>query len=107
MIPGHLVPHNWSPVNWSLWTNGPQPIQSPWTNGPQKLGPPGQAVGIRKYEDRIGWGPFVQGEQIFRDHLSMGTEFDGDRFSRGIVFMGIFCLGGQEVGDRKSGDQIG
>ena len=37
----------------------------------------------------------------------MGTEFDGDRWSRGINFMGIVCLGGQEVGDRKSGDQIG
>ena len=41
------------------------------------------------------------------DHLSMGTEFDGDRLSRGIDFMGIICLGGQKVGDRKSGDQIG
>ena len=41
------------------------------------------------------------------DHLSMGTEFEGDRLSRGIDFMGIVCLGGQEVGGRKSGDQIG
>ena len=28
------------------------------------------------------------------------TEFDGDRSSRGINFMGIICPGGQEVGDR-------
>ena len=53
-------------------------------------------MGIQKYGDQIGWGPFVQGDQIFGDHLSMGTEFDGDRLSRG-----------QEVGDRKSGDQMG
>ena len=37
----------------------------------------------------------------------MGTEFDGDRLSRGINFMGIVCPGGQEVGDQKSGDQMG
>ena len=37
----------------------------------------------------------------------MGTEFDGDRLSRGINFMGIICPGRQEVGDRKSGDQMG
>ena len=36
----------------------------------------------------------------------MGTEFDGDHLSWGINFMGIVCLGGQEVEDRKSGDQI-
>ena len=64
-------------------------------------------MGIRKYGDQIGWGPFVQGDQIFGDHLSMGTEFDGDHLSRGINLMGIVCPGGQEVGDRKSGDQMG
>ena len=37
----------------------------------------------------------------------MGTKFDGDRLSRGINFMRIVCPGGQEVGDRKSGDQMG
>ena len=37
----------------------------------------------------------------------MGTEFDGDHLSRGINLMGIVCPGGQEVGDRKSGDQMG
>ena len=34
MVPGHLVPLNGSPIDWSLWTNSPQPICSPWTNGP-------------------------------------------------------------------------
>ena len=37
----------------------------------------------------------------------MGTEFDGDRLSRGINFKGIICPGGGEVGDWKSGDQTG
>ena len=35
----------------------------------------------------------------------MGTEFDRDCLSEGINFIGIFCLGGQEVGERF-GDQI-
>ena len=37
----------------------------------------------------------------------MGTKFEGNCFFRGIDFMGIVCLGGQEVGDRKPGDQMG
>ena len=47
------------------------------------------------------------GTKLVGDHLSIGTEFDGDRLSRGINFMGIVCPGGQEVGDQKSGDQMG
>ena len=37
----------------------------------------------------------------------MVTELVGDHLSRGIDFMGIVCPGGQEVGDRMSGDQMG
>ena len=37
----------------------------------------------------------------------MGTEFDGDRLSRGINFMGIICPGEQKEGDQKSRDQMG
>ena len=37
----------------------------------------------------------------------MVTELVGDHLSRGIDFMGIVCPGGQELGDRKSGDQMG
>ena len=44
MVPGHLVPRNGSPINWTLWTNGIQPIQSPWTDGPPKFGLHGQMV---------------------------------------------------------------
>ena len=73
---------------------------------------------IWKYGDQIGWGPFVQGDQILGDHLSRGTKFDGDRLSRGTKlvgdhlsrgtkFLGTICPWGQEVGDRKSGDQMG
>ena len=73
---------------------------------------------ILKYGDQIGWGPFVQGDQILGDHLSMGTKFDGDCLSRqtklvgdhlsmGTEFLGTICPWGQEVGDRKSGDQMG
>ena len=51
----------------------------------------GQAMRILKYRDRIGWGPFVHGNCL----------------SKGINFMGIVCPGGQEVGDRKSRDQMG
>ena len=39
--------------------------------------PGGQAVGIQKYGDQIGWGPFVHGDRILGDHLSMGTESGG------------------------------
>ena len=61
---------------------------------------------IRKYGDQIDWGPFVQGDKKFGDHLSRGNDFDGDHLSRGINFMGIICPGGQEVGDQMSGDQM-
>ena len=45
--------------------------------------------------------------ELVGDHLSMGTEFDRHHLSRGINFIEIVCPGGQEVGDRKSGDQMG
>jgi hypothetical protein len=84
---------------------------------------------IWRYGDQIGWGPFVQGDQILGDHLSRGIKFDGDRLSRGIKFdgdrlsrvtkwvgnhlsmgtkfLGTICPWGQKVGDQKSGDQMG
>ena len=68
--------------------------------------PERKAVGIQKSGDQMGWGPFFRRNQIVRDHLTMGTKFDGDNLSRGINIMGIICPGGQEVGDRKSGDQM-
>ena len=37
----------------------------------------------------------------------MGTEFDRDHLFKGISFMWIVCPVGQEVGERKSGGQIG
>ena len=63
--PSNLVPMDkWSPSNlvsldkWSL---------------EYSICPGGQAVGIRKYGDRIGWGPFVQEDQFYGDRLSRGT----------------------------------
>ena len=49
----------------------------------------------------------VQWDQIFGDHLTLVTKFDGDRLSRGINLMGIVSPGGQEVGDRKWGTGSG
>ena len=96
-----------SPKIWSLWTNGLQPSVplDKWSLE-YSICPWGQAVGIRKYGDRIGWGPFVHGDQSFGDHLSVGTEFVGDHLSRGINFIGIVCPGGQSVRDRKYWDQM-
>ena len=66
--------------------------------------PGGQSVMIWIYGDQIGWGPFVQGDQIFgticpggqklivqgdqffSDHLSMGTESGGPEVWGSIGF---------------------
>ncbi len=42
------------------------------------------------------WYRLSRGTKLFGDHLSMGTEF-----------LGTICPLGQEVGDRKSRDQMG
>ena len=58
--------YKWSPTNlvpldkWSL-----EYSVCPW----------GQAVGIQKYGDQIGWGPNWLGTKLVGDHLSMGTKF--------------------------------
>ena len=99
MVPGHLVPHNWSPIDWSLWTNGPQPIQSPWTNGPQKFGPRGQMVPNQ-------FGPHGQMvPRIFR--LSRGTGC-GDPKIWGLNWLGTICPGVPTFwGPFVHGDRIG
>ena len=38
----------------------------------------------------------------FLGTICHGTEFDGEILSGGIDFMGIACLGGQEVGNQNS-----
>ena len=55
---------------------------------------------IWKYGDQIGWGPFVQGDQIFGDHLSMGTELVGAVCPEGPINWGPI------VGDQMSGDHM-
>ena len=47
------------------------------------------------------------GTELVGEHLSREIKSVGDHLSRGIDFMGIVCPGGQGVGDRKSGDQMG
>ena len=115
----HLVPNAYDP-----WIFGPPPLvplykRSPTNSVPNTHGqmvpknsiplakwsleyfvcPGGQAMGIRKYGYKIGWGPFVLGDQR--------TEFNWNHLSRGINFMGIVCPGGQELRDWKSGYQMG
>jgi hypothetical protein len=53
--------------------------------------PGGQAVGIRKYGDRIGWGPFVQEDQFYGDRLSTGTGSRGLKV-RGSNGFGTKCI---------------
>ena len=53
------------------------------------------------------WGNLSIGTEFDGDCLLRGDQFYGDGLSRGINFMGIDCPGGQEVGDWKSGDQMG
>ena len=98
VVLGHFAPHNWFPIDWSFWVNGPQLIQSPWTNGPEKFGlhgriasnqfdPPGQMV------PRISW-------------LSMGTGC-GDLEIWGPEWLGTICPGGPNfLGPFVHGDQI-
>ena len=88
MVPNQFSPHipgSPKPVPLDKWSLGYSICQE------------GQAVGIREYGDQIGWGRFVQGDQIFWNHLSMGTEFDGDRCFKGINFMRVICPGRPEV----------
>ena len=126
MIPGHLVPHNGSPINWSLWINSPQPILSPWIDGPPKFGPHGQMVPNqfgppRQMVPRIFHmsrgtgcgdlellglnclGTIYPGGLNFGGPFAWGTEFVGDHLSREINFMGIICQGGLKLGTRSSG----
>ena len=68
--------------------------------------------------DRLSRGTKLDGDRLSRgtklagDHLSMGTEFFGTICPGGPEVRGTGCPGGpnvwgQDVGDRKSGDQMG
>ena len=97
MVPNNLFPrYKWSPTNlvpMDKWSPTNLVSLEKWSLE-YFVCPGGQTVDIWKYGDKIGWGPFVQEVQIFGDHLSMGTEFDGDCLSRGINFMVTICPGG-------------
>ena len=66
-VPNQFGPHGQMvPKNLVLMDKWPLTILVPldkWSLE-YSVGLGGQAVGIRKYRDRIGWGPFVQGNQI-------------------------------------------
>ena len=47
------------------------------------------------------------GTKLVGDHLSRWTKFWGTICPGGPNLMGTVCLGGQEVGNGKSGDQMG
>ena len=126
MVPGHLVLHNWSPINWFFWTNGPQPILSPWTNDPPKFGPPGQMVPNQfgppgQMVPRIfclsrgtscdnleiwgpnwlgtisPWGPNFCGPFVHGDQIWWGSFVQGDQ-----ICWGPFVHGEQIFGDHLS-----
>ena len=114
-VHGHLVPHNWSPIDWSLWTNGPQPILSPWSYGPQKFGPHGQMVRnqfgspgqmvpkifclsrVTGYDDLVIWWPNWLGTICPRGPNFCGPFVQGDR-----IWLGPSVQGDQFYGDRLS-----
>ena len=47
------------------------------------------------------------GTKLVGDHLSRGAKFWGTICPWGLNLMGTVCPGGQKVGNRKSGDQMG
>ena len=162
MVPGHLVPHNWSPIDWSLWTNSPQPISPHGQTVPNQfcphgqmvpknlvpmdkwsptnlvpldkwsleysVCPGGQAVMIWKYGTKLVgdhlsmetkclgiicpwgpnvWRPFVHGDQLWWGPFVQGDQIGWEPFVHGDQIFGTTCPCGQEVGDQKSGDQMG
>ena len=48
-----------------------------------------------------------RGTKLVGDRLSRGTKLFVDQLSMGTEFLGTICPWGQEVGDQKSGDQMG
>ena len=85
MFPNNLVPMDkWSPTNLVSWTNGPKIF----------LLSRGTGCVVPEIRDQIDWGPFVQGDQICGDHLSMGNKFVGTICPWGPNLMGTVCPGG-------------
>ena len=83
LVPGHLVPHNWSPRTNSPGSFGPRDNWSPRTIGPQTFGPqdkwtPGQLVPLDKWSPNI-WSPWTIGPQnllvVFKSSLKHFLQF--------------------------------
>ena len=115
MVPGLLVPHNLSPIDWSLWTNGPQPILSPWTNGPQKLSPHGKMVlnqfvlprqmVLRIFHLSRGTGcgdPEIWGPNWLETICPREPNFGGPFVHGHQIWWGLFVQGDRIYGDRLS-----
>ena len=105
---------------WYIGCNsfGPKPIWSPDFRSPTSC-PHGQMV-PKNLVPLDKWSPtnlvpifpnhhsLPPGQTEYsRDHFSRGTKLVGDHLSMGTKFLGTICPWGQEVGDQKSGDQIG
>ena len=59
-------------------------------------------MGTKLVGDHLSRGTKLVGDRLYR-----GTKLFGDELSMGTEFFGTICSWGQEVGDRKSGDQMG
>ena len=109
----HLVPNAygpqtfgrlnfWSLIDWSLCTNGPQPIQSPHRQMvPNQFGPPEQIQ-----EDQISWGPFVRGTKSLGTICLWGPNLMGSVCPRGSFVEGVRKWGTGNPGIKWVRDQM-
>ena len=106
---GQMVPKN--SVSMDKWSQTNLVPLDKWSLE-YSICPGGQAVGIRKYGDLIGWGTICQRGPNFGDRLSRGTgspgtELVGDRLSMGTEFLGTVCpLGPNLLGTGSPGGPI-
>ena len=97
-LPPQLVP-----IDWSLWTIGPRPIQPPKIWSPTNLVPLNKWSLIFRLSKGTGCGNLeILGPNWLRDHLSRGTKFWGTICPWGPNLLGTICLGGRFYGGRFS-----
>ena len=103
MVPGHLVPHNWFSGQMVPNHFSPHGQMVPQNLVPMDKWSPTNLVPLEKWSLEYSVCP---GGKLWW-FGSMGTKLVGDHLSMGTKFLGTICPWGQEVGDRKSGDQMG
>ena len=83
MVLGHLVPNLLVPLD--KWSPTNSVSMGKWStkNLEYSVCPGGQAVGIQKKGDQIGWGPFIHG----------GPNFWGPFFHDDWIWLGLFVQG--------------